>query len=401
MTRVLIAGVSVRAAATSAARAGFAVTAIDAFGDRDQHPAVRSLALQRNFGVPFSAQSAAHLARDIECDAVVYLSNFENHPRAVAALAKGRTLWGNLPAVLRDVRDPMLVTRALRERGIAAPEVSMEPHSHDRVRHENEQRASEVVGRWLLKPLNSGGGHHLRPWRGGRLPRGYYRQQVVEGASASVVFVAVSGRAVPLGISRQLIGESDFGATGYRYCGSILAGAGDPQFARDDALADAASVLTQTVAERFGLVGVNGIDFIACDGVPFAVEVNPRWSASLELIEQAYELSVFDAHASACVSGTLPTFDFKRARRGAGAVGKAVIFARRDVTVGETGEWLSGHVAGHQTSIADVPHHGERIPAGRPVCTVFADGCDAVTCHAELVRCANRVYADLASWEDC
>src|SRR5438034_876474 len=45
MKRVLIAGVSTRAAAESAAQAGFVVTAIDAFGDLDQHASVRSVPL--------------------------------------------------------------------------------------------------------------------------------------------------------------------------------------------------------------------------------------------------------------------------------------------------------------------------------------------------------------------
>src|SRR5947199_4731047 len=96
-TRVLVAGVSTRAAAESAARAGFVVTAIDAFGDLDQHASVRSLSLQRDFGMPFSAQAAARAARTIECDAVAYLSSFENHPKAVSMLAAGRALWGNEP----------------------------------------------------------------------------------------------------------------------------------------------------------------------------------------------------------------------------------------------------------------------------------------------------------------
>jgi predicted ATP-grasp superfamily ATP-dependent carboligase len=400
-TRVLIAGVSVRAAAASAARAGFAVTAIDAFGDVDQHPSVRSLALQRDFGMPFSARTVARTARGIESDAVVYLSSFENHPREVAALAQGRMLWGNPPAVLQQVRDPVLVARVLRQRGIPAPEVHMEPFDSDPIPRQlrNDRCPSKTGGRWLVKPLTSGGGHRVRIWRGDRLARGSYRQELIEGPSGSVVFVAANRRAVPLGVSRQLVGESEFGAAGYRYCGNILAAAGDPQFARDEALADAASVLASIVTEQFDLIGVNGIDFVACDGSPVVVEVNPRWSASMELIERAYELSVFEAHAGACASGALPEFDFLRARRGAGAVGKAVVFARRDVTVGDTGRWLSEHVPGQEGSIADVPHPGERIPAGRPVCTVFGDGPDATTCHAELVRCAERVYTDLAKWE--
>src|SRR5436853_251564 len=99
MQRVLISGVSTRAAAESAARAGFVVTAIDAFGDLDQHASVKVLALTN----AFTARAAALAARTVDCDAVVYLSSFENHPDAISALAQGRALWGNPPAVVRRV----------------------------------------------------------------------------------------------------------------------------------------------------------------------------------------------------------------------------------------------------------------------------------------------------------
>ena len=383
---VLIVGISARAAADSAARAGFAVTAIDAFGDLDQHRSVRGLSLQRDFAAPVSAQAMAEAARTIDCDAVAYLSNFENHPAAVEMLAAGRTLWGNGPSVLKRVRDPILLARTLRTRGCATPEV-------------HEQAADGRSGSWLVKPLASGGGHRVRPWRpGAPLPRGSYGQKLVDGTAGSVVFVAAGGRAVPLGVSRQLVGEDAFGASGYRYCGSILAGGGDAQFARGEALATSSCALARTVAEEFALVGVNGIDFVAREGVAYAIEVNPRWTASMELVERAYGLSVFGAHAAACEARVLPEFDLMGEGRPASAVGKAVVFARRDVTVGDTRVWLEDDDAG-AGGVRDVPHPGERIPAGRPICSVFAAGVDAAECHAALVRRAERVYAEIAAWE--
>src|SRR5262245_55257120 len=116
MTHVLIAGVSTRAAAYSAARAGFAVTAIDAFGDLDHHPSVNVLSIPRDLGEPFSARAVVRAAAAVDCDAIVYVANFENHPSAVEALAAGRALWGNPPEILRRVRDPVLLARALGER---------------------------------------------------------------------------------------------------------------------------------------------------------------------------------------------------------------------------------------------------------------------------------------------
>ena len=214
-----------------------------------------------------------------------------------------------------------------------------------------------------------------------------------------MVFVAAGGRAVPIGVSRQLVGEHAFGAAGYRYCGSILAAAGDAQFPRDEALVDAACALARAVAEEFGLVGVNGIDFVARDGVPYAIEVNPRWSASMELVERAYGLSVFGAHAAACAAGVLPEFDLMQARRGGRTPPARRSSSRgRDVVAGDTRAWLVASGG----RCRDRPRHsapGERIAAGRPVCTVFAAGPDAAACHDALARRAERVYADLDAWE--
>jgi predicted ATP-grasp superfamily ATP-dependent carboligase len=366
--------VSTRAAAESASRAGFAVTTIDAFADLDQHPSVRALSLPRDFRMSPTAQAGARAARTIESDAVAYLSSFENHPRAVATLARGRVLWGNAPEVLRRVRDPLLITAALRRRGFAAPEV--------------ERGAGDASIEWMVKPLRSGGGQRVSRWRGGRVARGAYLQERIEGIPASVVFAAAGGHVTPLAVSRQLIGDPAFGAAGYRYCGSILADGAGRQFS--PRLVDRACALACAAAEEFGLVGVNGIDFIVRDDVPHAIEINPRWTASMELVERRLGLSVFGLHAEACVRGALPAFDLAAAAGDGGAVGKAIVFARRTVTLGDTRGWLD------DTTVRDVPHPGERIAAGQPICTVLADAPDARRCYDALVRRAGEVYAAVA-----
>jgi len=154
----------------------------------------------------------------------------------------------------------------------------------------------------------------------------------------------------------------------------------------------AACELSAAIADAFGLIGANGVDFIACDGMAYPIEVNPRWCGSMELVERAYGVSIFEAHAEACAAGRLPRFDLAQARHGTGAVGKAIVFAREDVTIGDTDAWLT------DDTVHDVPHAAERIAAGRPVCTVYAGGADAAACYAALVARAERVYAELAAW---
>jgi predicted ATP-grasp superfamily ATP-dependent carboligase len=375
MQSVLIAGFSTRAAAGSAAAAGYAVTALDAFGDLDVDPSVRIVSLPRDLGVPFSADAAARAADGFVTDAAVYLANFENNPGAVRALTATRTLWGNPPDVLERVRNPALVAAALRDHGLRFA----------RVRTSNANDPNDPND-WLVKPLASGGGRSIHRWAGETVPRRHYLQQRIDGMPASIVFVAANGAAVPLGVSTQLVGEAPFGAAGYQYCGNILAPAGDTAFEDDEAILERATAIARTLAATFGLIGVNGVDFMATGSDACAIEVNPRWTGSMELVERAYGVSVFAAHAAACVRAELPAFDLRSARRNAPAIGKAVVFARTDVTAGDTSSWLD------DPTVRDIPHVGERICQGQTICTVFAEAADAADCHARLVDRAGRIH---------
>jgi predicted ATP-grasp superfamily ATP-dependent carboligase len=236
---------------------------------------------------------------------------------------------------------------------------------------------------WLVKPFRSGGGHLVRPWEPATpVPPGFYAQERISGVPASIVFVAAGGRAVPLGISRQLIGETAFGASGYRYCGNVLAPADDDVLT--DTVVDSAIALASCVTEQFGLVGLNGIDYIVRDEVPHAIEVNPRWTSSMELVERHFGVSMFEAHAAACQDGMLPSFDL-HARRGHSVSGKAIVFAPEDITAGDTRSWLGDEM------VRDVPQPGARMTAGQPICTVFANEARVAPCVEQLEARARSI----------
>ena len=372
--RVLIVGVSTRAAADSAARAGFDVIALDAYADLDQHPSVRALSLPRDFGTAFSPEAVVNVARELPSDAVVYLSSLENHPRAVAALTRERALWGNRSDVLRRVRDPRALAAAFTKRSMRAPRVI--------TRDETRSRPSEVE-RWMLKPRVSGGGHGVRLWQPGEaVTRGHYLQEFVEGTPGSVIFVAAGSRGVTLGVTRQLIGDDAFGASGFRYCGNILT---EPEALVPDAVA-----LVDAVAAEFSLVGVGSIDVIASEHGLLPVEVNPRWSASMELVERTRGISMFAMHADACAKGELPVLGDSSLLGTGKTHGKAIVFARQNLVIGDTRRWLE------DPDVRDVPHAGDCIEAGQPICTVFAAGSDEASCYARLVEHAARIYGHVA-----
>ena len=368
---VLIAGVSTRAAADSAARAGFDVTAIDGYADLDQHPSVRAIGIADGFNMPAAIEAASRVG----CDYMSYVSGVENYWGVLPQLVGRRHLWGNGPGVLVRARDPHAVTSAFRAEGFAAPALD-----------------GKGDGTWLEKPLASGGGKGVHLWtHGDNRRKAHYLQQRIDGMPGSVSFVAARGRAVILGMSSQLVGDPEFGASGYTYCGSILCAADDRQFEQESRLFEIASQLARASAREFDLVGLNGIDFIAHGGIPFPIEINPRWSSSMELVERAHGISMFDAHYRACATGVLTDFDAATARSDATTHGKAIVFARHDVTVCDTSSWLS------DLSVRDIPHPGLQISSRSPICTVFATGDDAAHCYVNLVRRARQVYADLSS----
>jgi len=370
----VIVGVSTRAFAESAFRAGYRCRTVDAFGDLDQKAMVENVALMRDIGREYNAAAAVALARGWP-GAAAYVANLENHPAAVRRLAAGRRLLGNDPAVIARVRDPFALAAALRARGLRVP-LTLAPA---------EAWSADPGRAWLRKPVRGGGGNGVGPWRPGLpLEPRTIVQERLEGTPGAIAFAADGRRAVVLGISRQLIGDPAFGAGGYRYAGSIF------PFAADDAdpesVAEQAAAIADAVTAAFGLRGVNGVDFIVRDGELYVLEVNPRYTASMELIERASGLSIFEAHvASLC--GELPA---PRAPA-LGAHGKAIVFARRDVVVADTRPWLG------RDDVRDVPFPGERIPRGRPVCTVFARAADALACYAELVAAARAVEETLMS----
>jgi predicted ATP-grasp superfamily ATP-dependent carboligase len=134
---------------------------------------------------------------------------------------------------------------------------------------------------------------------------------------------------------------------------------------------------------------VGSIDFVRTDADLRPVEVNPRWSASMELVEGAYGVSLFAIHADACARAVLPQFDLTQQPLAGAARGKAIVFARQDVVPRDTRNWLD------DPSVRDVPHPGDRILAGQPICTVFAEGSDVAACHAKLVERAEKIYGAL------
>ena len=336
-----------------ATRDGHRAVAFDLFGDLDLRRSAERVVTAARLSTLVDAAVHEPPSR------VVYGASFENHPALVARLAARHRLLGNAPETLRAVRNPATLGAALR--GFPYPRTAF--------------TAPDEPARWLRKPLRGGGGTRVRAWRGGALRPGTYVQERIDGLPCSAAAVGDGTDAVVLGVTEQLVGRRTFGVRGYRWCGNLA-----PPRVQAGELLEQARAICSRLAGAFGLRGLFGVDFVWDGEHAWTVEVNPRPPASLEAIEAAYGVRTFDAHLRGC-AGELPRIDAVCS----GAAGKAVLFATEAVSVGDSARW----------PVRDVPHPGERIAAGRPVCTVMATGATPNDVLAELEEQAARVRADL------
>ena len=370
----MIAGVCARAFAESVARAGYACWAVDAFGDLDLKALIPAIGLRRDLGWRYSATAAARVARHIGATDVAYVGNFENHPAAVRRLAAGARLLGNAPAVLARARDARALAAVVAGAGERVP-TTLPPA---------RVAAADPAREWLCKPARGGGGTGVRTWTpGSAVASGELVQERARGVLGSLVFLADGARARLLGLSHQLAGEAELGGRGFRYCGSIYPLEPPPEHV--PWLEERARALADAVTAAFGLRGVNGLDFVLHGDELLVLELNPRFPASAELMERATGLSIFAAHAAACL-GELPG---RIPAPGRGSWGKAILYARAEHVMGDTRAWLD------RPDVRDVPFPGERIPAGSPICTLFARGASTAECRARLLAAARDIEQEL------
>jgi predicted ATP-grasp superfamily ATP-dependent carboligase len=372
--QLLILGASTRAAAFSALRAELRPWCIDLFADLD---------LRKRCPVQRLTGSYPHSFLDHLVAAPpgpwMYAGGLENWPRLVRRMADRRVLWGNSAAALTLARDPEFVTTVLQAAGMPVPALRQSTQKQNSSEH------------WLLKRRRSAGGSGVR-FASAKETDGAddYCQEYIEGKSCSLLYLGDGRRAVLLGMTEQLVGASWLHAGQFRYSGSI--GPMESGLVRRPAL----QTLGDLLAHECGLYGLCGVDGVLRDDVFWPVEINPRYTASVEVLEYAAGLPALLHHARVFTHGTLPSPAPPAAIEK--YVGKAILFARADLAFPDDGPWLtelrSPTPIGEMPAFADIPTTGERIEAGRPILTFFACAGSPSACADEL----RRIAADLDRW---
>ena len=415
---LLIFGASARAAAHSAVRARMQPVCADVFADEDLHEVADVLPLE-NY-----PHDLPHVAKTASGGPWMYTGALENHPQIIAAISAERRLWGNGAEAVAKVRDPFEVYALLSKAKLPAAAVR------------SASDAPQPDGHWMLKPIRSAGGRGIHVWdkdagTSKTLKEPHYFQQKLTGTPISALFLAARRQTWLIGVARQFVGDAGQGrgaraacdppltpsleggeavvggvlnvgaflnAPPYAYCGSIgpieLGQTVGRQIRRAG----------EVLARHCQLRGLFGGDFL-CDGQAARLtEINPRYTASVEVFEHAYDIALLDWHRRACESfensarcerlvNWLQTATADIHHRGPRRmIGKAILYAPRDLIAPSLAAFINrgvppalpGRVAGSMACLADRPAAGTQIKSGHPFCSILAAGDNVADCRREL-----------------
>lgn len=395
-TQLLIMGASVRAAAQAAVRAGLQVVGSDLFGDEDLVSVGPHWKIKRYPG------EFLRVISNLQGLPWMYTGGLENYPTLVDRFAAHGKLWGNNGNTLRQVRDPQTLAQVVHA---VATRLEAPLRFPQTLATSLLPVAPQGDGAWLYKPRRGSGGLAVRPANQmAKYPRQGFWQRKITGIPHSASFLSAGGSCLVLGISRQycvqdLAGQSNAAQqTPFAYAGSI----GPLPMTEEEA--DWLIELGEQLTRQAGLIGLWGADFIVDDdGVWWLLEVNPRYTASMEVLEESLSVPLLYWHQMAAENAWLPEVP-KHAllapqRR---TIAKGIVYASRSFTANELflnrvkslskGQQPAGIVYEWPT-LADIPNVGQFIPGGAPVCSIYAREHTAETADLKLRALLGRVQA--------
>lgn len=380
MQNILVIGFNTRNVVCSASRAGYTVCSIDAFCD-------------------FDLQECAHASTFLECKTVQELHQLEasriNTQMAefgleFDALVPGSGLemldhddfpcpvLASSPDAMQKASDKLYLSKRLEALGIP----------HPRCYSPEELDAIEYPV--MVKPISGGGGIFNRVARNrqellaileelnGLNPelteQTVIIQEFLEGVASSVSLLSTKNEALSVAVNEQLIGISWLSRLPFAYCGNVT------PFRTDQA--EEMEALAEELVLEFKLLGSNGVDFLVTERGPIVLEINPRFQGSLDTVEKAMKINLFEAHAG-CFRGELP----EKPKSNCFAA-RGVIYSERELFIDRK---LMDLILREKS--ADIPSKGSIIELDEPLTSLFACAPTREEAVLSLKRGVNRVKA--------
>jgi len=366
---LILAAISSRAYVKAAVEAGFEVIAIDAFADVDTKKLAK-ITFQANIkNGQFEPAQILNILDQINLDEYAgfcYGAGFEANPGALDEISKLIPIIGNTAKTVRDSKDPEFFCALCDALSMAYPQTLFEKPGFGKL---------GVIDGWLIKTIGASGGTHVRHLTSESLEMdNVYYQQFQTGVPISCLFLANGKSAQIIGYNEQWCSQTD--DSPYRYGGAVSHA--EMSESSKEVIEDFVNGITQ----KLGLRGVNSCDFILNEDQVFALEINPRLSATLDLYH-ARKGNLFEAHVKASLGGDLQAFDVDETSKA-----HHIIYAAQKIYIASNMDWSAW--------VCDIPQANSKIETGMPICTVTAAASSAADAKRMVMERATECLAKLA-----
>jgi predicted ATP-grasp superfamily ATP-dependent carboligase len=346
MQTLLVVGFATRHVALSAARAGYRVYAIDHFCDQDLKACTTAcFRFEELEEIPGLVRK---LCDENQIDAILSTSGAEDleNPQ-VPILGTPRT-------VASKFLDKALMQDFFIKNGFPVPPLAG--------KDEFPAMLKPCVGSGGWRNQLVTGNHDIEAWRTLFPDLPFILQQYMPGIPASVCCVTDGRRAKALAVNLQILRGTDEARFGF--CGSQTPFL-HPMNRRMREMAE-------EIAAASGCVGIIGIDFIVSDEHIYPIEINPRFVATLDTIEQSTGLNLVSLHVNAC-NGLLPD----RIPDSTAVCVRKILFAPHNLVI-------TGDLGCLAPLVADIPEIGTSFLAGEAVVSLFGSGPDEDAAYRSL-----------------
>jgi len=335
--KVLVAGFSTRHVARSAYNAGYEVFAVDNFCDQDLLEVAKSCTtFEEITEIPGIVDK---LDEKENFDIIVATSGAEN-------IKIKKDISGTDPKTASFFLNKKNIQAFFESNNIPVPKIA--------------ETGEYPV---MIKPCSGAGGWknkkaenltEEREWTELWPGEPYIRQTLAEGIPCSVSCIADGKNARAISFNEQFLRGGN-GEKSYGFSGAIT------PFCHP--LEDEIIKTAETAAALSGCVGSVGVDFIAGEKEFWAIEINPRFQATMDIIELSFGVNIFNLHIDACM-GILPPPYENNAKK---YTTRRVIFADRDIMVKDD-------LCEFYPQIADIPRIGTVIEDGSAILSAYGTG---------------------------
>ena len=352
----VLAALSGRGVVCSSQKFGCKLGVMDVFGDKDCQI---SAAFWRHIGTCVPGQTVIDSEKFLSSLSVFKIngfkglvigSGFEGKYDLLRRANEILPLYASPLSVFSYLESPVLFFETLKLLEVPFPQVNLSADSFE-----------ELGPDWILKDLGSSGGLGIKKQTGRRSKSSEYFQKRLPGTAVSLSFFADGQNVVPLGYSKPVATTQS--NLPFVFCGL------DGPIELIDSVAQEALKISKLIVHKFKLRGYNGIDFLVSDKSVQFLDLNPRITASFEILQESHSFCFFEKHihltsdipGNTCISESFPAMQKKIIS------GFRVIYAESDFYMNERCQ----KSLFNNKFLTNIPNSKYFFKKYEPVCSVF------------------------------